>query len=226
MLKECIKSNIKKVSFIIAIILILTISISYIYVKDVYGNLESYKNNLIRFHVIANSDSAYDQSLKLKVRDKVLEGVGKKIENINSIDVSREILRDSLEDIKTIAKNELLANGVDYNVNVYLENHEFPTKSYGNFTLPAGEYEAVRVVIGEGVGQNWWCVMFPPLCFVDVAHGLTDAKTEEELKKILNVEEYNMITSAKNEKNSVVLKFKIVEMIKNSRISKMFLSKK
>lgn len=226
MLMEYIKNNIKKFSFIIAIIIILTISISYIYVKDVYGNLESYKDNIIRFHVIANSDSAYDQSLKLKVRDKILEDVGERIENINSIDVSREILENSLEDIKDIAKNELLANGVDYNVNVYLENHEFPTKSYGNFTLPAGEYEAVRVVIGEGIGQNWWCVMFPPLCYVDVAHGLTDAKTEEELRKILNEEEYNMITSAKNEENSVVLKFKIVEMFQNSKIGKLFISSK
>lgn len=226
MLMEYIKSNIKKISFIIAIILILTISISYIYVKDVYGNLESYKDNIIRFHVIANSDSAYDQSLKLKVRDRVLEDVGKRFENINSIDVSREVLRGSLEDIKNIAKNELLANGVDYNVNVYLENHEFPTKSYGNFTLPAGEYEAVRVVIGEGIGQNWWCVMFPPLCYVDVAHGLTDAKTEEELRRILNEDEYDMITSAKHEKNSVVLKFKIVEMFQNSKIGKLFVSSK
>ena len=192
-----LRGKLKKLALILGIILIFTVILTYNYVKDVYDNLSSYKQELIRFHVLANSDSDFDQNLKLKVRDKVLEVVGKKLENSKSIDETRQILENNLDDIQDIAKSEIISNDMSYDVNVYLGNYDFPTKSYGSFTLPAGEYEAVRVVLGEGKGQNWWCVMFPPLCYVDVAHGLTDEKTKEELRNVLSEEEFDMIASGK-----------------------------
>ena len=196
---------------------------------------ESYKDKLIRFHVLANSDSPMDQELKLKVRDNIIENMNSKFEKSSSIEETREIIKENIENMKTIALNEIHKNGKDYDVDIKLEKSNFPTKSYGKFTLPAGEYEAVRVLIGEAKGQNWWCVMFPPLCFVDVVNGVTDTKTEEDMKKYLTEEEYEKIITNKDmkdkediksteddiidgkvvieEENTIKLKSKIVELI-------------
>jgi len=196
---------------------------------DVYENREAYGDSLIRFHVIANSDSKEDQELKLKVRDKVIEEMDSKFQESSSIDDSRNIIKDNLEEIKDIAQGAVKNLGKKYDVNVYFGDYDFPTKSYGNFTLPAGEYEAVKIVIGEGKGENWWCVMFPPLCFIDINHGITSNKTQEELKKVLTDEEYGMIVSARSEDEiPIKLKFKVVEMFEKGRIrfAKLFVSQK
>ena len=114
--------------------------------------------NLIRLHVIANSDSEYDQYVKLKVRDSVLA-----VSNA----LSPEDIPYSLNFIEDAAKTALASHGSNPSAKVQFGKFDFPTKSYGNITLPAGEYTAVRVIIGNGEGQNWWCVMYPPLCFTD-----------------------------------------------------------
>ncbi|EOD01683.1 stage II sporulation protein R [Caldisalinibacter kiritimatiensis] len=211
------------------VLLILIIVVSFISLKDVYKNRDSYKQNLIRFHVIANSDSPEDQNLKRKVRDKVIKEMNQRFEDVKSINESRSIIKESLDDIKYLASEEVKNNGKDYNVDVHFGTSNFPTKTYGNFTLPAGEYEAVRVVIGEGKGQNWWCVMFPPLCFVDITHGLTNEKTKNELKQVLSEEEYNMIINAKNEEEvPLKLKFKVVELLEKGkmRFAKLFIGQR
>jgi len=218
----------KKILPIISIV-ICTLIISIVWLRDVYANREEYRDNLIRFHVIANSDSPEDQELKLKVRDKVISLMNDKLINSSSIVESREIVKRNMNEIKQVAINEINRNGKQYDVDVELGNFNFPTKSYGNFTLPAGEYEAVRVVIGEGQGQNWWCVMFPPLCFIDVTNGLTDEKTSDELKKVLTQEEYNMIVNAgSGEDVPIKLKFKVVELFEKGKLqfAKMFISQK
>jgi stage II sporulation protein R len=188
---------------------------------------EALSNKLIRFHVIANSDSVEDQTLKLKVRDNVLDYISPKLKKAKSLEESRKILKSEDAAINKIAKKVISQNGYNYTVKTALSSENFPVKSYGNITLPQGKYEAYRIIIGKGNGQNWWCVMFPPLCFVDVTKGETSIKeTEKEMKKVLNDEEYEAVTFANNDKeksnnkktnnvdgsNEIKLKFKFVEI--------------
>ncbi|WP_032121287.1 stage II sporulation protein R [Clostridium amazonitimonense] len=171
------------------------------------------KDKVIRFHVIANSDSIDDQDVKLKVRDEILEYIYPKLENSKSLEESREILRANDEEMQNIAIKVLRANNYNYEVKSKLSNEIFPVKTYGSITLPQGEYEAYRLIIGEGKGQNWWCVMFPPLCFVDITKGEVSYKeTENVMKKTLNEEEYNLIKGKTT--GNVVFKSKIGEIFK------------
>ena len=181
----------------------------------IYGSTSSEQKNIsnkiIRFHVLANSDSIEDQSLKLKVKDEIIKYMMPKLDESNSIDESRKILKENDKEIKKIAENIINKNGYKYSVNTYLGQEQFPIKTYGNITLPQGQYEAYKIVIGNGQGQNWWCVMFPPLCFVDVTKGEVSTKeTEQKMKKVLKEEE---LKSINNSKNSYEIKFKVVEEI-------------
>lgn len=167
------------------------------------------EQNLIRFHVLANSDSEEDQNLKLKVRDAVLEEMQPILKKAQNIEESRNIINFNMDKIKNIAEEMIKQEGKDYEVTVALENTDFPTKKYGDVVLPSGEYEALRIIIGDGGGKNWWCVMFPPLCFVDITHGTIPEESKEELQKILTEEEFAVITQT--EETPVKIKFKIVE---------------
>jgi stage II sporulation protein R len=199
----------------IAIISIMTITISG-EVKKIDSASENYKDKLIRFHVIANSDSDEDQELKLKVRDEIIKYLQPKLQNSNSIDESEEIIKKEYGELGKISKNIISENGYNYEVKIGIEYSTFPTKQYSNVILPAGEYKALKIIIGQGQGKNWWCVMFPPLCFVDEESGVIDKATDEKLKEILTEEEYNLITQ-KTEKDisRVKVKFKIVEMLES-----------
>ena len=119
---------------------------------------------MIRLHVIANSDSDADQALKLEVRDKVLDFTTTVLQRSADMEDAQVRLRKELTRIETIAQREIAAQGYDYPVTAQLASAEFPLKEYDGFSLPAGEYMALRLVIGEGAGQNWWCVVYPPLC--------------------------------------------------------------
>ena len=130
-------------------------------------NYEEIKDKLIRFHVIANSDTEEDQSLKLKVRDKVVEALSEKLKGVTSLEEAEIILNDNIDYVNNIAKDVILNNNYDYEVNTMLSYENFPDKVYGDYVFPQGNYEAFRVIIGSGQGHNWWCVMFPSLCFVD-----------------------------------------------------------
>ena len=158
-------------------------------------------DKVVRLHVLANSDSEEDQALKLKVRDVVLERATAILEQSADRREAESRLRGELLELERIAAEEIAAEGYNYPVTVELENTDFPTKEYDGFTLPAGEYLALRVIIGEGQGQNWWCVVFPPLCTsADVpASALAAGFSEEEV---------NLITE---ENQGYVLKFKAVE---------------
>ncbi|MBU3143165.1 stage II sporulation protein R [Clostridium sp. CF012] len=167
---------------------------------------------LIRFHVIANSDDKIDQGIKLKVRDSVLEYVSPKLADSKSIEQSREIINNEDKNIKKIAQSVINENGFKYSVVTTLSQEYFPVKTYGNITLPQGKYEAYRIIIGKGSGQNWWCVMFPPLCFVDITKGnVSFDKTESEMKEVLSEDEYNLVDNTVN-KNKIVVKFKLLEI--------------
>jgi len=127
-------------------------------------------DQMIRFHVLANSDTDEDQALKRAVRDAILKEVSPQLAVSQSIEESREIVKQIQPDMEAIALKEIQAWNKNYTVHTDYGNFSFPTKSYGTLVLPAGQYEALRVVIGEGQGSNWWCVLFPALCFVDIEH--------------------------------------------------------
>lgn len=171
---------------------------------------EDVKDALIRFHVIANSDSEEDQQLKLKVRDKVIEYLYPYLEKSTSLEESRQIIKENESRVREIAKEVIKNNNYDYKVNTELSHENFPEKSYGEITLPQGNYEAFRVIIGSGQGKNWWCVMFPPLCFIDITKGkVEDDKSKKELDNQIEKEKVS-----KEEKDEPVIKFKIVEFFK------------
>ena len=153
-------------------------------------NYDEIKDKLIRFHVIANSDSDEDQAVKLL-----------------GIDEARDILKDNIEEVNNIAVNILRENGFDYEANTMISNENFPDKVYGDYLFPQGNYEAFRIIIGNGEGHNWWCVMFPPLCFVDETKGDVDSK---ELEKELIGNNYE-----RSYNSNIEYKFKIVEVIKD-----------
>lgn len=168
---------------------------------------------LIRFHVLANSDVEEDQKLKLKVKNSVLEYIYPKLSKSNSINESRKILIDNTKMIEKVARNVISQNGYDYDLKLELTHDNFPIKTYGNITLPQGNYEAFRIIIGEGKGRNWWCVMFPPLCFVDVSKGeVAYEETEKIMKEYLDEEN---IDEDLMENDKIEFKFKIVEMAKD-----------
>lgn len=204
---------------IVCILAIFTLNSNKIQVKSesVQQNIAS---KIIRFHVIANSDSKSDQALKLKVRDKVLEYIQPKLKKSKSIEESRKIIKENDKQIIDIANKIIKDNGYSYSVKTTLSNENFPIKTYGNITLPQGKYEAYRIIIGEGKGQNWWCVMFPPLCFVDITKGEVSYKeTEDEMKMVLTPEEYKIVNNKtdKTTKNDVKIKFKILEVLKDKK---------
>lgn len=142
-------------------------------------------NDLIRFHVIANSDTVYDQSVKLKVRDRVLNVVQPLLENAENSEDAGRILRNNRELINETANEVLKEENCGYTAETTLGTSLFPTKSYGDLTLAAGKYKACRIILGDGRGKNWWCVLYPPLCFVDIRDDtavavVTTEKTEED----------------------------------------------
>ncbi len=174
--------------------------------KESEVSVEDISSKLIRFHVIANSDNEKDQALKLKVRDQVLEYIQPLLKDSDSIQESREILKRENEKILQIATQVIADNGYNYSVESTLDKEYFPIKTYGNITLPQGEYEAYRIIIGNGEGQNWWCVMFPPICFVDITRGeVAYEETEKEMKRVLDDKEFNMVdnTSSDGSNNGV-----------------------
>lgn len=174
-------------------------------------NYNEVKDSLIRFHVIANSDSDEDQQLKLKVKNKVIDYLYPYLKCSDSLDNSRKIINDNIDNIKALAESVINEEGYSYNVNVQLSRENFPDKSYGNIVLPQGNYEAFRIIIGSGEGRNWWCVMFPPLCFVDESKAEVEYdKFEEEIEK----QKKNKTQNIKNS-NDIKIKFKLVEIIQN-----------
>lgn len=170
---------------------------------------DSLSNGIIRLHVRANSNSKEDQELKLKVRDTLLaEGEILKSQG-KSVDSARDALRDNLKSIERIAREEIVKNGYNYPVRVSLGKSDFPKREYGDMILPAGTYTALTVEIGEGKGDNWWCVMFPPLCFADESYITPDHENREILIDSLGRDTYEMVTDKK-----ITVKFKLYEVIK------------
>ena len=162
---------------------------------------ESIREKMLRMHVIANSDSEEDQQLKLKVRDAVLLAGEKVFDGSITATEAEEKITPYIDYLENIALETIKNEGFDYNVKITVEKEYFNTRTYENsVTLPAGYYTAVKVIIGEGKGQNWWCVMFPPMC-------LPTAVAECEISDVLTDDETEIVTETEKYK----FKFKIIE---------------
>lgn len=203
-------------TYILSILLVILMvsAVVYDYEKNATkaAVLEGISDSLIRFHVIANSDTDEDQQLKLKVRDAVLAKMTGILSESESIDDTRQLIYDHMDMMNEIAGTIIKDYGYDYKVDISLKLEQFPLKAYGDIILPPGKYEALLIEIGEAKGKNWWCVMFPPLCFVDVTHGVVPEATKETLKNVLTDDEYNtVVVSETKEDMPIKVKFKLFE---------------
>lgn len=208
----------KKLNFIFILTILVFIYIallSFNYSKAISSNLS---DSVFRLHIIANSDSSADQELKLKVRDKIIEYMNTLTSNSSDKKDVISIVNNHLDSFKEIALNTIKENGYNYDVNIEIGNFHFPTKSYGNISFPAGNYDALKIEIGDAIGQNWWCVLFPPLCFVNSSTGVVPDDSKNTLKENINSESYEIISEGNNSNDNtsdIKIKFKIIEFFNN-----------
>lgn len=204
-----------KSGIIVFLLLILYIFIcANSYVQAVSSNISS---SVLRLHIIANSDTIEDQNLKFKVRDKLLDYMNILCTNISSKEEAIEVIVNYKEEFKNIALEVIHDEGFDYSVNINIGNFEFPTKTYGDISLPAGMYDALRVEIGTATGQNWWCVMFPSLCFIDITSGIVEENSKTILEDNLSEESYTIVSD--NSNTIVKFKFKILEFFGKKNVT-------
>ena len=189
----------KKLGKALCLALILSILLSFTGFAAVCEEIPS---QVLRLHVLANSDSAEDQSLKLKVRDRILKESSGVMAGVGNLEGAEKAVSDRLQGLQKAAEDEIRRQGYDYPVAVSLGKTYFSTRVYGDVTLPAGEYDALRVVIGTGKGHNWWCVIFPALC-------LPAAEDKEQLEDVLSPNELKIVRGKGN--GGYEIKFKTVE---------------
>lgn len=168
---------------------------------------------IIRLHVLANSDNEKDQELKLKVKDQIVKKYGSTFAKAKSKIEARKVIEKNYTNIEKTALEVIKQEGYNYDVKVYLTNCMFPTKVYDDMTFPAGEYEALKIEIGKSNGKNWWCIMYPPLCFVDKTYTIVPEDSKRELQELLTEKEYQSLFSKKSTK--VVFRLKITEILKD-----------
>jgi len=173
---------------------------------------------VFRLHVIANSDSVEDQSLKLKIRDALIEYMNNLCANCSTKQEAISIAQTHKSDFQKIAEQTIANNGYNNSVKITIGNFYFPTKNYGDISLPAGLYDALKVEIGEANGQNWWCVMYPSLCFVDISSGIVNDEAKENLEENLETESYSIISDTK--KSDIKFKFKLIEFFAENNLFK------
>lgn len=205
------KVNLMRVFGVIcAAALVLVTAVSYIswQVNDI-------EESVLRLHIVANSDSDEDQALKLIVRDEVVDRCGFLFENCASAEQSIKTAADNIGFIRYVAEQVITENGYNYDADCQVTQCVFPTKQYERpgdsvVSLPRGEYNALNIKIGDAQGKNWWCVMYPPLCFVDGVASVPD-ETDELLKSQLTASEYELITES--DRPDIKIKFKIAELL-------------
>lgn len=208
----------KKLNFIFILTILVFIYIallSFNYSKAISSNLS---DSVFRLHIIANSNSSADQELKLKVRDKIIEYMNTLTSNSSDKKDVISIVNNHLDSFKEIALNTIKENGYNYDVNIEIGNFNFPTKTYGDISFPAGNYDALKIEIGDAIGQNWWCVLFPPLCFVNSSTGVVPDDSKNTLKENINSESYEIISEGNNSNDNtsdIKIKFKIIEFFNN-----------
>lgn len=205
------KKNVKQLIILAVLFTIYVFVSAYSYVSAISNDLS---DSIFRLHVIANSDSEEDQNLKYIVRDNLIKYMNELCSSSMKKNDVIKLSKEHLEDFKQIAENTVKEQGYSYPVEVEIGNFDFPTKTYGDISFPAGSYDALRVKIGQSSGQNWWCVMFPPLCFINTTTGIVSEESKETLQDNLSHEEYGIISDTSNTGYS--FKFKIIEFFQNA----------
>jgi stage II sporulation protein R len=204
----------KKSSFFWGVVLIAFLIMGY------FGMSKSRSINeeLLRLHVIANSDSFEDQTIKLEVRDVVLQFVEQKFSQIEDKETMMENVNLNLENIKEAVREYLLSKSLDFDIQVELINMNFPTVEYGLLTVPTGRYDALRLIIGNGVGENWWCVLFPPLCLGNKTTLSFQNSRGDAMQDSLNMDkDYSELDLFRNELEPLQVKFKILELFQGPK---------
>lgn len=204
---------VKRISIILILFILYTFICAFSYANTVSSDIA---DSVFRLHILANSDSEEDQALKLKVRDNVLAYMKEISSDISSKEDAITLMEENLDTFEGIALETIHDEDYDYDVNLDIGKYDFPTKTYGDISLPAGEYDALRIEIGKAEGHNWWCVMFPTLCFVDVSSGTLDEDSKEVLESNLDDEEYDLVSG---DNIGVNFKFKILEFFDDIRVS-------
>ncbi len=167
----------------------------------------SIATKILRFHVLANSDSEEDQMVKEKVRDAVGNYLQPLLEESKGLEETKQIVNDNMDSVIKVAKETLEQYGFDYEVTALVTNTNFPEKRYGSYVFPEGDYEALQIVIGEGEGQNWWCVLYPNMCFKGSVFEVIEEEADEALREVLNPWEYASVFDS----GEVEVRFKFLE---------------
>lgn len=176
---------------------------------------------ILRFHVLANSDAKDDQNVKLKVRDAVGHMLGQKLKKVTDRAQTEKIVQDHMDEIIETAEKTLHKNGYTYGASARLANVDFPVKTYGDYTFPAGKYRALQITLGKGEGHNWWCVLYPNMCFQGSVYEVMDESSGEELREVLTQEEYaDVFDSGKCRSggNSLIISVKLVMIMKHANV--------
>lgn len=167
---------------------------------------------ILRFHVVANSNTPKDQELKLKVKKAVTDYLENVMKNCSDVKEATDIINLHNDKLISIASSVIAENGYSYTVTGKIaKNTYFPLKQYGDISLPPGNYCAYEIIIGDGSGANWWCILYPPLCFIDISTGVVPEASKEELNLILDEDEYSLITTGKPK--NITVKFKYLTFL-------------
>ena len=185
-------------------ITLLTLFCVFVWIIGSEAAVDSISSCLVRLHIVANSDSESDQTVKLAVRDAVLAYIAEL-----NVECNKEVFREHFDEITKITEMVLKKYNKDYECKISFEKCYFPTKQYENIILPAGEYDAVRILLGNAKGENWWCVMSPPLCFTNETRGEIKAQDLKKLEEGMGKENYALICDEENIK--IKPAFKLVE---------------
>ncbi|MGN0514566.1 MAG: stage II sporulation protein R [Lachnospiraceae bacterium] len=176
---------------LLAVLLLLAAEVRF--GEDVAAKQEEISAKVIRFHVRANSDSPEDQELKMAVKEAVVGYMEEILKGAQSAEQSAEIINKHMEEILLVASERMHELGYSYDLRGYLVKEYFPLRVYADVALPPGEYTAFRIDIGEARGKNWWCMLYPALCFVDITHGVVPDESKEELKSVIGEEDYTVV---------------------------------
>lgn len=182
---------IKKAGYVLRLgisVLLMIVSINIVFEDEVLAKQQKISTEVMRFHVRANSDSDKDQELKLKVKSEVVKYLSCLLQNSENAEQSAGIIKENMPDILKVAYDVVKAQGYDYCVKGYIVNEYFPLKQYGDVALPPGNYNAFRIDIGDAKGKNWWCVLYPALCFADITHGVMPQDSKDLLKNVVGEE--------------------------------------
>lgn len=199
--KLCTAKRRRRRSRICAVIAVLTgvvLTGSVLRAREVNAKVQETQKELagevFRFHVLANSDSEKDQALKMKVKEEVLSYMKEELPDAENAEETKAWAKANLEEIEELTETVIRNEGFGYTAHAEVTKCDFPDKSYGDVTFPAGRYEALRIEIGKGGGHNWWCVLYPNLCFLDAVNAVVPEEGKEELKGALTDEEYELVT--------------------------------